>query len=74
MYLTNDNGTISSLSEPHIISNYFIGDVLGSVGVHEGVPALLPVHVRGADVGDHYGVAVAVQGVLQQPEGNIRGI
>lgn len=70
MHLTNDNGTINSLSEPHIINNYFIGDVLGSVGVHEGVPALLPVHVRGADVGDHHGVTVAVQGVLQQPGGN----
>ena len=67
MHLTNDNGTINSLSEPHIIRHYFIGDVLGSVGVHEGVPALLPVHVRGADVGDHHGVTVAVQGVLQQP-------
>ena len=74
MHLTNDNGTIKSLSEPHIINNYFIGDVLGSVGVHEGVPALLPVHVRGADVGDHHGVAVAVQGVLQQPGGNIESL
>ena len=70
MHLTNDNGTINSLSEPHIISKYFIGDVLGSVSVHQGVPALLPVHVRGADVGDHHGVAIAVQRVLQQPDGN----
>ena len=52
-----------------LLDNYFIGNVLGPVGVHEGVPALLPVHVRGADVGDHHGVAVAVQGVLQQPRG-----
>ena len=48
---------------------YFIRDVLGSVRVDQGVPALLPVYVCRADVGDHHGVAVAVQGVLQQPGG-----
>ena len=66
MHLTMDNGTIDSLSKSHIF-DYFIRDVLGSVRVHQGVPALLPVHVSRADVGDHHGVAVAVQGVLQQP-------
>ena len=43
--------------------------VLGSVRVDEGVPALLPVDVGGADVGDHDGVAVAVESVLEEPEG-----
>ena len=46
---------------------YLVGDVLGPVGIDEGVPALLPVDVCRGDVSDHDGVAVAVQGVLQQP-------
>ena len=62
-----DNDTFTRYPRLESICHYFIGDVLGSVCVHQGVPALLPVHVRGADVGDHHGVTVAVQGVLQQP-------
>ena len=44
-----------------------VRDVLGAVGVDEGVPRLVPVPVHGGDVGDHDGVAVAGERVLEQP-------
>ena len=46
-----------------------VGDVLGTVSVDQGVPGLLPVHVSRTDVGDHDGVTVSVQRVLQEPAG-----
>ena len=45
-----------------------VRDVLGPVGVDEGVPGLVPGLVRWRDLGDHHSLAVARQRLLQKPE------
>ena len=45
---------------------YFVRNILGSVCVHESVPALLSVNISRTDVSDHHCVAVTIQRVLQQ--------
>ena len=42
-------------------------DVLGTVGVGEGVTRLLKVEARWTDVRNHHGLAVAAERIFEQP-------
>lgn len=64
--LFSSNKVTAFIKKTGKTSQYLVRYVLRSVRVHQRVSGLVPVPVSGRDVGDHDGVAVARERVLQQ--------